>query len=125
MTQSRRKRIGRIGLDVRPQAENHPHHALHLGFLGATAADDGLLYTPGRILVDRQIGMERCTQSGRARLAELQRAVRVAVEEYALDRDFGRFELADYDAEIGIDAAQPRTMVSVRANAAPPNRDGP
>jgi hypothetical protein len=67
-----------------------PHHVGDLDFLGRAAAGDGQLDLAGRVLVHGHLLHERSAQRRRPRLAELQRAVGIAMHEHALDADLVR-----------------------------------
>src|SRR5690606_6355757 len=91
--------------------------------VGAALADDGLLDVARGVLEDGHAGPEGRAQRRSPRLPELQRAVRVAMHEHALDRDLGRRILGADAADLLEDTPQPVVVRAARPNAAPV--DGP
>src|SRR5690606_15302356 len=112
MTDRGRERIGRIRLDLLPQPENHSDHTLHLRLFRAAATDDRLLDMPRRVFEYRQLGMKGGAERGRARLAQFQRAARVAMHEDAFDRDLRRLEFPDDFSKLRKDAAQSCAVIA-------------
>src|SRR6188768_552126 len=100
-------------------AENHLHHALNLILFRRTAADDRFLDVTRAVLVDRDVRLERRADRRGARLPQLQRAIGVAAQENALDRDLGRAVLANDLPERRKDVAQAIAMLAARTNASP------
>ena len=102
-----------------PQAEQHADHVLNLILRCMAAPGHRLLYLVGRIFVEGKTSGDACHQSGAARLAELERRSRVAMEKNLLDskrhRPFG-FDDRGYAVE---DCAQSRTQI-VAANVDAP-----
>src|SRR5690606_13513565 len=85
---------------------------------------DGLLDVARRVLEDGHVRAEGRAQRCRPRLSELQRAVRVAMDEDALDRDLrGRVFVTDAP-DLLEDASKPIVMRPARSNASPFDRAG-
>jgi hypothetical protein len=92
---------------------------LNLILLGCAAAHHRFLDVPRAVLVDRDVRLERRADRRGARLTQLQRAVGVAAQEDALDRDLGRAVLANDLPQRREDVAQAIAMLAARADASP------
>ena len=87
--------------------QQHPDHHRHLGLLGVADADDCLLDEIGRVFGDRQALEGERRERDAARLAELQRRLRIAVDESLLDRRLGRPLAFDEARERAMDRREP------------------
>ena len=75
--------------DIRPvEFENAFHHELNLSLFRAPCPDHSLLDLPRRIFEYFRIGIRDSADGGAASLPQFQRAVRIAIDEHAFDRDF-------------------------------------
>src|SRR5689334_11177515 len=106
VTDRGREGVRGIRRDRFSDSENHLHHALHLILLRRSAADYRFLDVARAVLVDRYVRLERRANRRRACLTELQRAVGVAAQEHALDRDLSRAIIANDLPERREDTAQ-------------------
>jgi len=87
--------VRRVGRDGPVEAQDTAHHQLHLRFFGAAGSDHRQLDLARRILEHLGIRLRRPANGRTARLAELERAVGVAIHEHALDGDLLRAVLGD------------------------------
>lgn len=79
--------IGSIGLGHTIQAQQGPHHVLHLFFVGMASAHGRLLDLQRRVFRHRQLAMTHGAQSGTTGLAQLERRVRIAGDKDFFDSD--------------------------------------
>ena len=77
-------------------------------FLAVAGADHGLLHDIRCILGDGETGLGRNQHGDAARLAELERGRRVAVDEGGFDRGFLRLKTFDHGDQAIMDREQPR-----------------
>ncbi len=111
MTDRNRQRIGGVGVQASVQAEERLHHVLDLHLVGAARTDDRQLDLARRIFEDLHGRGKGAAQRRAARLAELERAVGVAMHEHALDGDLGGRVARDQLANLGVDLLQaPREL---------------
>ena len=92
----------RIGL-----RQQHADHQADLRLLGVAGADDRLLHQVRRVFGDQHAGLRRHQQRDAARLPELQRRDRVAVDEGRLDRGLVGPEFVDDARQPVMDRHQP------------------
>src|SRR5580692_3329339 len=100
--------IRRIGSDRTVEPQNTAHHELHLSLLGAAGSDHRQLDLAGRVFEYLGVRIRRAADRRAARLAELERAIDVAVHENPLDGDLLRPVLADDAAHAAEDLPEPR-----------------
>ena len=81
-----RERVGGIGAGHRDPGQQHLEHRLDLRLLRPPGADHRLLDQPRGVLGDRQRSLPASRQHRAARLRQLERRLRVLVEEHFLDR---------------------------------------
>ena len=81
-----RQRVRRVRARQLHPRQQHPEHRLDLRLLRPAGADDRLLDQPRGIFGDRHAGARQGQQADPARLAELERRLRIGVDEHFLDR---------------------------------------
>src|SRR5271170_2178668 len=84
------ERVGSIRRSGGRGRQQHSDHLRDLLFFGVAEPDDGLLDDVCRIFGDRQAHQGRRRQRDSAGLAELERRLRIAIDESLLDRGFVR-----------------------------------
>ena len=102
-----RQRVGGVGRFGLAGGQQHLDHHLHLRLFGVADADHRLLDQVGGVFGDRQFHQRQRRQRRAARLAELQRRLRVAVDEGFLDRRLGRPLVVDELGDRAMDQRQP------------------
>ena len=102
------QRIGRIGTGDRHAWQEARNHGVNLHFLGRAIADDGFLDQPGGIFADLQPGAGSNHQDYAAGLAELERRLRVLVDEHFLNRGAVRLPVGDQGFNLRREVRQPR-----------------
>ena len=80
------ERIRGVGAGDLRSGKKARDHGVDLRLLGAAGADDGFLNERRGIFADRDSRSRRAHQSNAARLTELERRLRVLVDEHFLDR---------------------------------------
>ncbi len=105
MAHGDRERVRCVRTDAPGKVEQRRDHVGYLGFLRSSRTNQRELYRARRVFKHGQPLRHR-TQGRPARLPELQGAFHIAVDEYALDRDFGRLMLADESLQAIEDQAQ-------------------
>ena len=97
-----------VGLGNLPDAQQHPHHHLHLMLIRAAVTDDGLLDLHRRVF--KQVIRVFLTGDQRhaARAADLYARRHVFGEKKLLERDFVGLEGFQQAAHARVDAAQAR-----------------
>ena len=106
MTDGNCKRIGRVRLRFGIQRQQRSHHVGDLRLAGAAAADDGLFHGTGRVFVNRQIRANRRRDGDAARMAQLQRRLRIAGEKHFFDGELARRMGTDQFRNAAIDYRQ-------------------
>ena len=107
MADRNRQRIGRIGARDLRAWEQHAQHRLHLFLRRAAGADDGLLDEARCIFADRQPGACAGEQRDAAGVRQLQRRLRIVVDEHFLDRRARRCMIGDHGGEHGVEMSEP------------------
>ena len=107
MTDRDRERIGGIGARDLCAGKQHAQHRLHLFLRRAAGADDRLLDQPRRIFGDHQPAARAAEQHDPARVRELQRRLRIVVDEHFFDRRACRRMIGDHRGERGIEMREP------------------
>ena len=95
-----RERVGGIGAGDLHAGKQARHHRVDLRLLRAAGADDRLLDQRRRIFADLDPGARGAHQHHAARLPELQRRLRVLVDEHLFDRGRGGLLLGDQRLEL-------------------------
>ena len=80
-----RQRVGGVGTGDRRTRKQALDHRVDLRLVGAAGADDRFLDQGRRIFADREAGAGGAHQSDSARVAQLERRLRVLVDEHFLD----------------------------------------
>ena len=93
--------VGGVGAGDRHPGQQTGDHGVDLGFLGAASADNGFLDKAGGIFAHLEAGAGRRHQDDAAGLAELQRRLRVLVDEYFLDRGAVGLSVGNQRLELG------------------------
>ena len=101
-----RERVGGVRSRCGRRGQQHPHHHRHLLLFRVADADDGLLDEVGGVFGDRQPAQRQRGQRNAARLPELQRRLRIAIEECLLDRRLVRAFALDKRGERPMDRRQ-------------------
>ena len=99
--------VGRVGRRRGRGRQQHPHHHRHLPLFRVARADNGLLDQVGGIFGHRQAGKRQGRERDPARLAQLQRRLRVPVDECLLDRRLMRPLAFDEPGQQAMDRRQP------------------
>jgi hypothetical protein len=81
-----RKRIRRVSTRNFDAGEQPRDHRVNLSFVSPARADDGLLNKPRGIFANRNPRFRRSKQDHPARLAKLERRLRVSIDEHLLNR---------------------------------------
>ena len=92
--------VGGVGAGDLGAGEQAHHHGVDLRLFGRAGADHRFLDQPGGIFADTHAGAGGDHQHDAARLAELERRLRVLVDEHLLDRGGFRRMLGDQRLEL-------------------------
>jgi hypothetical protein len=96
------------GLQGSFQTKQNAHHVLHLGFIAAAAADDGLFDFGCRVFVHFDAPARYGADRRPPRLPQLQRRIGISRHEYTLDPALGRLVRGDDVTEFVEDAFEPQ-----------------
>jgi hypothetical protein len=95
------ERVGGVGAGDAGTGKKPADHRVNLRFFRSAGADNGLLDDAWRIFADGDSGARGAHQCDSARLAELERRLRVLVDEDFLDRGRIRPVLGEERLELG------------------------
>jgi hypothetical protein len=102
-----RERVGGVWSGyLRPRKEPRDHR-VDLRFFGAPGADNGFLYKARRVFADIDPGAGSNHDHDAARLAELQRGLRVLVDEHFLDCGRSRCMIIEQRFELVRESGKP------------------
>lgn len=107
MTQGDCERIGRvIRFGERAQAEDDPHHFLHLVLVSRTVADNCLLHLHGSVFSDGYVVLGSSQQDHTTCLADRKRGCHVSRKKQLLDGNDSWMKSLNQFADSGVNVAQ-------------------